>query len=68
MLIWAGGAEVLRDSIDRFAQQMHRAHPRVQYVVEAGAAHEEFILERAFAHESQGEGNETVRAWLAMRL
>lgn len=64
ILVWGGGGEVLIDSIDVLAQKFKRAHPRTEYVVEQGACHEEFIIEKLIGYKEKGEGTKLIENWV----
>ena len=66
MLIWGGGGEVLIDSIREISKKLKAAHPRVDYVEQPGAAHEDFIISRLLGYTSD-EGGEVVASWIAQR-
>ncbi|GAB7365657.1 hypothetical protein MBLNU230_g6998t1 [Neophaeotheca triangularis] len=64
VLVWGGGGEVLIDSIDKMAQTLKQAHPRTEYVVEQGACHEEFIVEKLIGYKEKGEGTKLIENWV----
>lgn len=68
ILIWGGGGEILIDSIDVISKRLKEAHPRTEYVLEPGAAHEEFIMERLFGYKEKAEGTKLVESWMKARL
>lgn len=69
ILVWGGGGEILIDSIESVSKKVQAAHPRTELVVEVGAAHEDFIMDRLLGYkQSVGEGGEVVERWLAQRL
>jgi acetyl esterase/lipase len=68
VLVWGGGGEVLIDSIDATTKKLQKAHPRVEYVVQPNAAHEEFMMERMLGYKGKAEGTEVVERWMKARL
>jgi len=68
VLIWGGSGEVLIDGINEVAASMKRGHPRVDYVVQHGAAHEEFIMDTLFFFRQKAEGTQVIEDWLAARM
>lgn len=68
ILLWAGGAEVLIDSIASLAKTLKKAHPKMEYVVESGAAHSDFIMEKMIGYTRKAEGTRLVEAWLSERV
>ena len=68
ILIWGGGGEVLIDSIDAVSKKLKEAYPKTEYVREAGASHEEFIMERMLGYKEKAEGTKLVESWLKSRL
>ena len=68
IMVWGGGGEVLIDSIDASTKILKAAHPRVEYVVEPGAAHDDFILEKAFGYKNKAQGTVAIESWMKARL
>lgn len=68
ILIWGGGGEVLIDSIDVISKKLKEAYAKTEYVLEPGAAHEEFIMERLLGYKEKAEGTKLVESWLKARL
>ena len=68
ILIWGGGGEVLIDSIDAISQKLKEAYPKTEYVKEAGASHEEFIVEKLWGYKEKSEGTKLVESWMKARL
>jgi acetyl esterase/lipase len=68
ILIWGGGGEILIDSIDAFSKKLKEAYPKTEYVREAGASHEEFIMEGMLGYKEKAEGTKLVESWLKARL
>jgi hypothetical protein len=67
-LIWGGGAEVLIDSIKDFSQILAAAHPKTKLVVQAGAAHEDFIFDATVGYKVKPEGTKLVESWIEERI
>lgn len=68
IFIWGGGGEVLIDSIDAFTKKLQQAHPRVEYVVQPGASHEDFIINKLLGYKDKEEGTKVIESWVAQRL
>lgn len=68
ILVWGGGGEVLIDSIRVIAKMLKDAHPRTEYVEQANAAHEDFIMDRLLGYTTKGEGTKLVESWVTERL
>jgi acetyl esterase/lipase len=68
ILVWGGGGEVLIDSIEVTAKKLQQAHPRVEYVVQNSAAHDDFIIEKILGYKNKGEGTEVIERWMKARL
>ena len=73
LLIQAGGAEVLLDSILTLGEKLKAAHPRAELVVEEGCSHVDFILEvmlgyRGLRGSGRGRGRERVEGWVGERV
>lgn len=68
ILIWGGGGEVLIDSINVISKKLKDAHPRTELVVEPGAAHEDFIIQKLLGYKNDAQGTELVRNWIKARL
>ncbi|KAK5170203.1 uncharacterized protein LTR77_004789 [Saxophila tyrrhenica] len=68
ILVWGGGGEVLIDSIEASTKKLQQAHPRVEYVVQPGAAHEDFIIDKLLGYKEKGEGTVVVESWMKTRL
>lgn len=68
ILVWGGGGEVLIDSIEASTKKLQQAHPRVEYVVQPGAAHEDFIMDKLLGYKEKGEGTVVVESWMKARL
>ena len=68
ILIWGGGGEVLIDSIEAIGKKVKEAHPKTELVVEPGAAHEDFIIERVLGYNKKAKGTELVESWIKARL
>lgn len=66
--MWGGGGEVLIDSIQAIAKKLKEAHPKTEEVVQAGAAHEDFIIDRLLGYKDKGEGTKLIESWVAARL
>ncbi|KAI7182506.1 hypothetical protein KC363_g8733 [Hortaea werneckii] len=67
ILVWGGGGEVLIGSIDAIAEKLKKAHPRVEYVVQPGASHEDFIIDTLLGYKNV-QGTEVIRRWIQQRL
>lgn len=68
ILVWGGGGEILIDSIDAISKKLKEAHPKTEYVLEPGAAHEEFIMEALIGYKDKNEGTKLVESWMKSRL
>lgn len=68
ILIWGGGGEVLLDSIRAISDVLKKAQPKTELVVQSGAAHEDFIIEKLLGYNEKAEGTEVIEAWLGARL
>ncbi|KXL42865.1 MAG: hypothetical protein FE78DRAFT_34051 [Acidomyces sp. 'richmondensis'] len=68
ILVWGGGGEGLIDSIDLMSKKLREAHPRVEYVVQPKAAHEDFILEKLLGYKHKAQGTILVENWISARL
>ena len=68
VLVWGGGGEVLIDSIDVITKKLKEAYPKTEYVVEPGASHEEFIMEKILGYKDKSEGAKLVESWMKARL
>ncbi|KAK5136551.1 hypothetical protein LTR08_002895 [Meristemomyces frigidus] len=68
IFVWGGSGEVLFDSIEAFTKKLKQVHPRVQYVVQPGASHEDFIMDRTLGYTNKAEGTKKVESWLSQRL
>ncbi len=68
ILVWGGGGEVLLDSIQAIAKKLKEAHPRTEEVIQAGAAHEDFIIDRVLGYSQKAEGTKLVESWITARL
>ncbi|KAK4539772.1 hypothetical protein LTR36_010360 [Oleoguttula mirabilis] len=68
IFVWGGGGEVLIDSIDGLTKKLKEAHPRVQYFVQAGASHEDFIIDRTMGFKQKSESTKVIESWLAQIL
>ena len=60
--------EVLVDSIQALGKTLTSAHPRVEVVIEPGAAHEDFIFDTLFGYKEKGQGTTLIESWLTVRL
>ncbi|KAM3415344.1 hypothetical protein BST61_g8873 [Cercospora zeina] len=68
ILVWGGEKEVLIDSIKAFATTIEKAHAQTTVVIEPGASHEDFILDRLLGYEDKAEGTKVIESWLATKL
>ena len=68
IFVWGGGGEVLIDSIDAIAKKLKQAHPNVDYVIEPGACHEDFIIEKLLGYKHKPQGTKLIESWLGQRL
>lgn len=76
VLIWAGEAEVLVDSIMDFAAKFKQGFDggdkkrrgKCEIVVTKDAAHEEMVLEAIFGYKQKGEAARVVEGWVRARL
>lgn len=68
ILIWGGGGEVLIDSINVISKKLKEAFPKTEVVIEPGASHEEFIIERLLGYKDRSEGTKLVESWMKARL
>ncbi|KAK3068185.1 hypothetical protein LTR53_014454 [Teratosphaeriaceae sp. CCFEE 6253] len=68
ILVYGGGAEILIDSIRVFTKTLQQAHPRVELVVQPGAAHDDIILDKVLGYKRKAEGTKVIESWLAQRL
>lgn len=67
IFVWGGGGEILIDSINATAEKLKKAHPRVEYVVQPGASHEDFIIDTLLGYKD-AQGTKVVRSWMEQRL
>ncbi|KAK0254405.1 hypothetical protein LTR91_002756 [Friedmanniomyces endolithicus] len=67
MFVYAGGGEILIDSIELFVQKLRQAHPRVEYVVQPGVAHDDIILDKVLGYKKKAEGTKLIESWIAQR-
>ena len=68
ILIWGGGGEVLIDSIEAIGKTLKEAYPKTELVVQPGAAHEDFIIDRLLGYTEKGEGTKLIESWIPARL
>jgi len=68
IFVWGGGGELLIDSIDAITKVLKQVHPNVDYVVEHGAGHEEFIIEKLLGYKHKPQGTKVIESWLGQRL
>ncbi|KXT03923.1 hypothetical protein AC578_9250 [Pseudocercospora eumusae] len=68
VLVWGGDGEVLIDSIQDFAKTLKAAHAKVDLVVEKGAAHEDFMMEKLLGYSGTAEGTQLIESWIAERI
>lgn len=68
VLVWGGGGEVLIDSIEAIGKKLKEAHSRAELVVQPGAAHDDFIIERLLGYKEKGEGTKLIESWIPARL
>jgi len=68
ILVWGGGGEVLVDSIQVIAAKLKEAHSRTEVVIQPGAAHEDFILDKLLGYKAKSQGTEVVERWLRDNL
>jgi acetyl esterase/lipase len=68
IFVWGGGGEVLIDSIDTLTKVLKASHPRVEYLVTPGAAHDEFILEKVLGYQKKAEATEAIESWMKARM
>jgi len=67
MFVYAGGGEILIDSIELFVQKLRQAHPRFEYVVQPGVAHDDIILDKVLGYKKKAEGTKLIESWIAQR-
>lgn len=68
VLVWAGGAELLVDSIKRLADLLSKVHNKVSVVVQPGSGHEDFIMTRLIRLPHPDDHAKVVSSWIASRL
>ncbi|KAF7185054.1 Esterase [Pseudocercospora fuligena] len=68
ILVWGGDSEVLIDSIQDFTKTLKAAHPKVDLVVEKGAAHEDFLMDKLLGYSGKAEGTQLIESWIAERI
>lgn len=68
VLVWGGGGEVLIDSIQAIGKTLKDANPKTEVVIEPGAAHEDFIIEKMLGYKEKGEGTKLIESWVAARI
>ena len=68
IFIWAGSGEVLFDSIESFTNKLKQVHPRINYVVQPGASHEDFIMDRTLGYTNKAEGTRAIEKWIGPML
>lgn len=68
ILVWGGGGEIIIDSIRAVTEKMKEAHPRVEYVEQPNAAHEEFILDKTLGTKGKAEGQALIESWIGQRI
>ncbi|EME87799.1 uncharacterized protein MYCFIDRAFT_129523 [Pseudocercospora fijiensis CIRAD86] len=68
VLVWGGDNEVLIDSIQDFTKTLKAAHSKVELVVEKGAAHEDFLIDKLLGYAEKAEGTQLVESWIAERI
>ncbi|KXT10690.1 hypothetical protein AC579_5060 [Pseudocercospora musae] len=68
ILVWGGDSEVLIDSIQDFTKILKAAHPKVELVVEQGATHDDFLMDKLLGYSEKAEGTQLVEDWIAERL
>lgn len=68
ILIWAGSAEILIDSIEVISKTLKEAHPKTELVVQPGASHEDFIIDRLLGYKTKAEGTKLMESWISARL
>ncbi|TKA31265.1 hypothetical protein B0A54_15320 [Friedmanniomyces endolithicus] len=67
MFVYAGGGEILIDSIELFVQKLKQAHPRVEFFVQSGAGHDDIILDKVLGYKKKAEGTKVIESWIAQR-
>lgn len=60
--------EVFIDSIQALGKKLKSAHPRVEVVIEQGAAHEDMIFDTLLGYKEKMEGTILIESWLSKRL
>ena len=68
IFIWGGGGEVLFDSIEAFTEKLRQVHPRVDLVMQPGASHEDFIMDRTLGYTNKAEGTRAIEKWIRPML
>ncbi|TKA70168.1 hypothetical protein B0A55_05822 [Friedmanniomyces simplex] len=67
IFVYAGGGEILIDSIEAFVKKLKQSHPRVQYVVQPGVAHDDIILDKVLGYKKKADGTKLIESWIAQR-
>ncbi|KAK3619502.1 hypothetical protein LTR56_024003 [Elasticomyces elasticus] len=68
VLVYAGGGEILLDSINAFTKILKQAHPRVELVIQPGVAHDDIILDKVLGYQKKAEGTKVIESWIAQRV
>lgn len=68
ILVWAGSAEILIDSIQVISGTLKEAHPKTELVVQPGASHEDFIIDRLLNYKNKAEGTKLMESWISARF
>lgn len=68
ILIWGGGVEAIINTIIKFNDILQAAHPRVEFVIQDGASHDDFVLEAMLGYKHKHEGTKVIETWIDQRL
>lgn len=56
------------DSIQKITQKLKESHPKVDLIVQADGAHEDFMMEAELGYGTDGEQTKLVADWVEKRI
>ncbi|PNS20941.1 hypothetical protein CAC42_2872 [Sphaceloma murrayae] len=65
IFVYGGSLEVLIGSINSMASKLQSVHPKMEYLVEDGAVHTDFLIDGLVGYTEQTEGTRRIQQWLA---
>ena len=48
--------------------KLKKAHPQTEVVIQPGAAHEDFIMDKLLGYRHKAQGTEVIERWLRAHL